>query len=224
MNGIKSLIGHWVRLELSGNILFTGKLIDYGPDILVIHSGRDYFYIPLSHVHYLTRSLEENEEHDQQEESVPLDLLGDSISYRKMLVHAKGIFVEIFVSGNQSIHGYITGIMNDYIEFYSPVFKTLYISMYHIKFLIPNLTNRTPYSLSKEHYPVQPSKLTLARTFEQQVNKMVGKFVVLDLLQNPNKIGLLRSMEQQLLELTTANGEHYYWSFKHIKTIHLPES
>ena len=224
MKELQALLGQLISLELSGNIIFTGKLVDYGPDILVISSRANYLYIPISHVHFITRALDEEEDGaDPQNQSAPLSLLGDSISYRKMLVHAKGIFVEIFVSGNQSIHGYITAIMNDFVEFYSPVFRTLYISMDHIKYLIPNLTNRTPYSLSNDHYPVKPSNLTLARTFEQQVNKLIGKFVVFDLVQNPQKIGLLKSMNQQLLELTTANGETYYWSLKHIKTVHHPD-
>src|SRR5690606_38828521 len=126
---------------------------------------------------------------------------GSRISYRNILQHARGQFVEIYVSGALSLHGYVTAIMNNYFVFYSPIYKTTYIPMYHLKWLIPYTENQTPFAMERERLPVSPSVLPLSRSFEDQLHKLVGEIVIFDLGVNPNKIGLLNRIEGQFAQL-----------------------
>ena len=126
------------------------------------------------------------------------------------------------VEGNRTIHGYLTSIMNDYFVFYSPAHKVMYISMNHVKWLIPYIKNTTPYSLSNEKLPVKPTSLSLARTFTEQCKRLENNMVILDNGDHPEKIGLLQKVFDSKLALVNAEGEMVYWNCHHLKTLHLP--
>ncbi len=224
MKTIQSLIGQKVELEVSGRTIFQGILVDLGQDILVLFNGKDYFYIPFLHVHNVRANpLIELEVNEQQETPVsPINEDQSSISYRKTLMNAKGRFVEIFVTGNKSIHGYVTNVLNDYFVFYSPVYKTMFISLNHLKWLTPYQTNITPYTLGNEDLPVKPVNITLQRSLEEQLKKLEGNLVVFDLGDHPLKIGLLKQVQNNIINLVTASGEPIFWKIPHIKAIHLP--
>lgn len=220
MNSLGQYIGKQVQIEVSGKFI-SGVLVDYGSDIIIIFNGQQFLYLPLNHLQY----IKEVERHDPDlslPSEAPIDNNAEQISFRKVLNNAKGLFVEIFVNGNQSIHGYLTSILNDYFVFYSPVYKTIFISLNHVKWLIPYSPNLTPYSLSKQHLPVNPTNISLARTFEQQLKKLEGALVVFDLGVTPNKIGLLQKLENNTIELIMSNGEQIYWNVEHLKSVHLP--
>lgn len=222
MNRLQSLIGKTVEIEISGKvILIKGQLVDLSSDMIVVYNGYQFLYIPFIHVQNMKLSATPQTDVDEFAESL-FEKDNETISYRKMLMNAKGIFAELYITGNQSIHGYITSIMNDFFVFYSPVFHTVLISLDHLKYLIPYHTNTTPYSLDQVRFPVKPSSITLARTFDQQLKKLEGEFVVLDLGENPNKIGLLASVDDNALEIVTANGDTVYFHLEHVKTVHLP--
>jgi hypothetical protein len=221
MIAIYALIGKQVELTISGKKLpIRGKLIDLGNDIMVLRSEQKFLYIPMLHLQQLSK-VNEIEEEMFMPADPPFESESD-ISYRKTLMNAKGIFTEIYTSGNQSLHGYVTSIMNDYFVFYSPAFHAVYIPLQHLKYMIPYGPNVTPYSLTQEKFPVSPTTITLARTFEQQVKKLEGQFVVFDLGEHPNKIGQLKSLNNHLIELITAEGEPVFMQLEHIKTVHLP--
>lgn len=224
MTGIKSLLGMEVDIEISGKTLFSGILIDVGLDILVLFNGTQYLYIPLLHLHNIQeRELKQGDELTEQPTGkMPLQNEKETISYRKILTNAKGQFLEIFVTGNKSIHGYITSVLNDYIVFYSPVYKTVFISMQHLKWLIPYSSKLTPYTLSNAVLPVVPSSIPLARSFEEQLKKYEGQLLVFDLGDNPNKIGLISSITNNIVELITAGGEIIFWKLMHLKSVHIP--
>ncbi|WP_127532614.1 DUF2642 domain-containing protein [Paenibacillus kobensis] len=216
------LMNRFVDLDISGKpMALRGKLVDMGQDILVIHNGQQFVYVPIIH-------LQQMREVSKQESlliDVPETLFeqpNDPISYRKMLMNAKGMFSELYITGNQSIHGYLTSVMNDFFVFYSPVYHSVVVSLTHLKYLIPYNPNVTPYTLTAEQFPLKPSPLTLARTFDQQLRKLVGEFVILDLGENPNKIGVLKSVEQNIVELANAGGTPIYLHLDHVKTVHLP--
>jgi hypothetical protein len=216
------LLDRYIELDISGKtITIQGKLIDMGQDILVVHNGTQFLYIPLIHVQQLRLAKTA----DAQAISVPelpFEPQNDPISYRKVLMNAKGMFSEIYITGNQSIHGYLTSVMNDFFVFYSPVYHSVIVSLQHLKFLIPYNPNVTPYTLTPEQFPLKPSPITLARTLDQQLRKLIGEFVILDLGENPNKIGVLKSIDQNIIELSTAGGNSVYLHFDHVKTVHLP--
>jgi hypothetical protein len=218
---LRSYLGKFIDIEITGGRVHQALLIDIGPDIVVVYNGVNFLYIPFIHIHYIKQSIEDSIEMYTPPE-VPIENGAEMISYRKVLNNAKGLFVEIYITGNQTIHGYFTSVMNDYFVFYSPVHHTTFISLNHLKYLIPYAPNSTPYSLSQNHFPFNPTNVPLARTFDQQLKKVEGKIVVLDLGETPNKIGLLREIKDGIIELVTAKGEIFYWNVNHIKTVNLP--
>ncbi len=222
MNNLKSLVGKKIKLEVSGKTMIQGLLVDLGLDIIVIYNGKEYLYIPHLHIQNIKLNLEPNTELQGTIPEIPLNDEDQIISYRKTLMNAKGRFVEIYVTGNKSIHGYITNILNDYFVFYSPVYKTMFISLNHLKWLIPYQTNLTPYTLGNELLPVKPTNIPLQRSLEDQLKKLEGNLVVFDLGDHPMKVGLLKEVQNNIVELVTAVGESVYWKVMHLKTIHLP--
>jgi hypothetical protein len=219
---MQNLIGKKVEVEVTGKTIFQGILIDLGQDILVLFNGKDYFYIPLLHVHNLrVNDLIELETNGTDPVS-PINDEQTAISYRKTLLNAKGRFVEIFVTGNKSVHGYVTNVLNDYFSFYSPIYKTMLISLNHLKWLTPYQTDLTPYTLDTTALPVKPSGITLQRSLEDQLKKLEGSLVVFDIGDHPYKIGLLKLIENNIAELVVASGESVFWKVSHLKSIHTP--
>lgn len=224
MNGLKNLCRKEVEIEISGKTTFSGILIEVGLDIVVLFNGEEYLYIPMIHLHNIKeREMKYNEELTPEPSSImPLQQEKEEISYRKVLTNAKGQFLEIFVTGNKSIHGYITSVLNDYIVFYSPVYKTLFISMQHLKWLTPYTSQLTPYLLSNTDLPVVPSAIPLARSFDEQLKKYENHLLVFDLGDHPDKIGVLKGVVNNIVEIVNAEGKRIYWKLIHLKTVHIP--
>jgi hypothetical protein len=210
-----------VSLHISGSRgHLKGTLIDIGNDILVLHNGTQFLYIPILHMQQLTKCPDDETDFGPPP-NPPLEGTSE-LSYRKVLMSAKGMFSEVYITGNQSVHGYVTSIMNDFFVFYSPMYRSLYVSMKHLKILIPYDDQTTPYSLEQEKFPVNPMPASLSRTFDQQLKKFEGEFVVLDLGEHHGKIGLLKSVSGNLVELVTADGASTFIHLDHVKTIHKP--
>jgi hypothetical protein len=224
MSYLDQFINKQVEVEISGHHkILIGKIIDLGLDLMVLLHEQRFYYIPLVHVQNLkeySKFKEVDEAVNLPEESI--DYQTENLSYRKILNHAKGRFVEIYVTGNKSVHGYLTSIMNDYFVFYSPVYKAMFISMNHLKWLIPYRPDHTPYSLSNQSLPLNPVNISLSRTFEDQCKKLVGNLVIFDLGDNPNKIGFLQQADNQIMELLNANGDKVCWNLHHLKTVYIP--
>ncbi len=221
------MVGYWehlheiVDIEISGNRSIVGRLIDCGLDIVVVFDGEQFIYIPTIHIQHFKNDVTSTIHLDKRTSS-PIRNDTDTISFRKILNNAKGMFVEIYVTGNLSLHGYIINILNNYFTFYSPIFKMMFISLEHVKWLIPYNDAQTPYSLSKQELPLSPATISLARTLDEQLKKLEGKLVVFDVAKTPNHIGLLQKADNNMIELITARNEIVYWNQKHLKTVHLP--
>ena len=222
MSDFNHLIGQNVSIEISGKIELFGKLIDAGLDIIVIYN-RQYFYIPMGHIQRMkldTQNIYDWDVDFQPEQPITTDT--DTISYRKILTNAKGTFVSLYIAGDKTIHGYLTSVMNDYFVFYSPAHNVMFISMNHLKWLIPYNKNTSPYSLNSDVLPVKPTTISLARTFTEQCKKLENQIVILDNGDHPEKIGLLKKVYDNKITLVTAEGEIVYWNCQHLKTFHLP--
>lgn len=218
---LQSLLNKTIIIEISGDKKHTGILIDYGQDILVLYNGNAFLYIPILHIQNIKASTNLD---DEIENPLYTPIENEKeISYRKTLQRARGQFVEIYVSGTLSLHGYVTTTLNNYFVFYSPVFKTIYIPMYHLKWLIPYSSEKTPYSMDRALLPVSPTVLPLMRTFEEQLAKLIGEIVIFDLGINPNKIGLLNKIENNMVELITSEGKNIVLNIQHIMTVHSPK-
>lgn len=217
------LIGKTIEVEISRDIFLKGTLLDSGLDIIVMYDDKNqhFLYIPIVHVQQLKETILDKEDPSYQPPSErPIET--DLISFRKALMIAKGLFVQVYVTGNKSIHGYLTSIMNDYFVFHSPVYKTMFIAMKHVKWLIPYPPNATPYSLNNEDLPLMPVSTPLARSFDEQLKKFENQLVIIDGGENTEQIGLLQKVRNNKVILITAEREMVYRNIEHIKTIQLP--
>ncbi|MEK3887368.1 DUF2642 domain-containing protein [Bacillus sp. FSL K6-3431] len=206
---------------MSGESYFQGVLTDFGQDVLVLFNGQQYIYIPLLHVHRINLNTDMKNYVDNPSE-YSLAEETESLSYRKILTNAKGIFTEIYVTRNLTFHGYVTNVLSNYLAFYSPVYKLIFIPLEHLKWLTPYNQSTTPYTLSNEKLPVNSSNVPLLRSFEEQLKKAEGKLVVFDAGLDPSKIGLLKMVENNFAELANASGETVYLKLNHIKSVQLP--
>lgn len=224
VKGLNQFLDIDVEVVISGNTRFVGTLIDIGQDIFVIFDGCNYLYIPLLHLHQMNKTINTNTEKPIliDPEDTMMQAENNSFSYRNTLNKVKGKFIEIYVTGDRSIHGYVTSVLNDYILFFSPVFKTLFISMHHLKWFTPYSTEQTPYTLDNSQLPIVPSSVSLVRNFEEQIKKYVGQLVIFDMGEVPEKVGLLKDVSNNIIELINASGESIIWKLNHLKTMHLP--
>ena len=218
---IQSLIKEIIQIEVSGKKLLKGTLIDLGTDIMVIFNGVDYVYISLNHIHQLS-VVQKTELDITSLTEFPINIKGDTnedISLEEVLKRAKGKNSEIYIIDNQALHGCITRTMGDYFEFYSPIYKTMYISIKHLKWLIPYAQNESPYGLN-DNYSKQLDLEPLAETFEEQIGKFKDKMIVLNIGGSKSHIGRVKSVEDQIVEMQKARTTKEYLNIGHIKTIH----
>lgn len=219
----KGLIGKNIEIEISGGNFYTGILVDSGLDILVLYVGRSqrFYYIPTVHIQRVKEAkMDQYSDVYELPEEKPLEPDSLTISFRGILTNARGRFVEVYVTGNKSIHGYLTSIMNNHFVFYSPIYKTVFISMDHVKWLIPYPEHSAPYSINNQTLPAAPASIPLARSFEDQCKKLENQLVVIDGGDSSEKIGLLQKVSNYQLTLITAEREVVYRNLEHVKTIH----
>ncbi|WHY01164.1 DUF2642 domain-containing protein [Neobacillus sp. DY30] len=223
MTVFKDLIGKNIEIEISGKNFYSGILVDSGLDILVLYIGRSqrFYYIPNVHIQRVKEPKPDpySEVYELPEEK-PIESVSSAISFRGILTNAKGRFVEVYVTGNKSIHGYLTSIMNNHFVFYSPIYKTVFISMGHVKWLIPYPEHIAPYSINHQTLPASPASIPLARSFEDQCKKLENQLVVIDGGDSSEKIGLLQKVSNNQLTLITAERDIVYRNLEHVKTIH----
>ncbi|MFD2442820.1 DUF2642 domain-containing protein [Bacillus sp. CGMCC 1.16607] len=214
---ILKYIGNQVSVHVSGGNQFNGILTDLGQDILVLYNGRQFLYIPLSHIHQIQLNIN-TEEHVNQPTEAFLTEEMDPVTFQKVLNNAKNFSTEIAVVGSETFHGVIKNVYNDYFTFYSPIYKLMYIPINHLKWLIPYAKGTTPYTMTN----ADPPNIPLLHTLEEQLRTEIGKLVVFDGGEDPFKIGLLKNVEQSIVELTIASGEAVFLTIDHIKSVQLP--
>lgn len=215
---MKTWIGVQAELMLSGcPEVIQGEIIDIGNDIIVLYGDSRFIYIPLHHLQYM--KMIQNDESKNNTLSEP-SLDHDNISYRKILMNARGLFCELSI-GDKTLHGYITSIMNDYFTFFSPLHRLVYVSVNHVKYIVPYPPAITPFSLGPEHFPMQPASMPLSRTMDQQLKKMEGELVILNLEGKPYRAGFLKNAGNNLIELILAGGSKLIIHADHVKTVHL---
>ncbi|MCM2532636.1 DUF2642 domain-containing protein [Neobacillus pocheonensis] len=219
---LKEHLGKYIKLDISGKKNLNGILIDIGSDLWVLFNGNDYLYIPIIHIqNWEFLKQEEIDEIIISNEPTPIYNHNEEISLRKTLTAAKGIFTEIFVTSQQSLHGYIISIMNNYFVFYSPIYKTMFISLNHLKWLIPYTNNQRPYGLSNANLPVNPSNITFARSYEVQIEKLTGELIVFNIGENEKMFGKIQGIKNNFVELIGAKEDPVYINLQHIKTVHM---
>ncbi len=223
-----TLQGKQVNLQL-GKETITGILLDAGKDIVVIFNGERYLYIPLLHIHHFQINSNKDDYVDSPSESSEFAKM-DVLTIQEVLNKSKAVFTEIYVGKSLSYYGYITNVYNDYVAFYSPVYKLIYIAIDHIKWLAPFNENSSPYTLnslnqtankSPVHLRVNPSNIPLLPDLEDQLKKEAGKLIIFDGGKDPKKVGLLKKIENHLAEIILAKGEIVCLRLSHIKSIQM---
>lgn len=219
---ILGLVNEVVQIEVSGKKLINGTVIDLGSDMIVLYNGTDFVYIPLDHIHSF--KVDCDNENDLKAPTEPPSIITEEnkvdLSFGEVLTQAKSKSVEIYVAGSQPLHGHITSIRNNYFVFQSPVYKTMYISLNHLKWLIPYAQNERPYGLENQTVTLQPNNDSLASNFEAQVETFKNKIVVFNTNGNKSFIGKINNVEDQMVEIQTARKKVIYMNIHHVKTIH----
>ncbi|WP_342515097.1 DUF2642 domain-containing protein [Sporosarcina sp. FSL K6-1522] len=219
---IQSLINEVIQIEISGKKLISGTVLDVGSDMIVLFNGADFVYVPIVHIQrfWADRNNENDIKAPTEFPSIVAEESKEALSFGEVLTQAKGKFVEIYVTGAQPLHGYITSIMDNYVVFQSPIYKTMYISLNHLKWLIPYAQNERPYGLDNQSFSFQPNDESLANTLEVQVGKIKNKIVVLNIGGNKSYVGKINNVEAQIVEVQTARTQSIFLNIDHIKTLH----
>jgi hypothetical protein len=218
---IQSLIKEFVKIEVSGKKILKGTLIDVGTDIMVIFNETDYMYIPINHIHSFC-AIQKNEFDTvvpTESYSIKTGENSEGLSLRLTLQQAKGKNSEIYLTDDQPLHGCITQIMEDYFEFYSPIYKTMYISTKHLKWLIPYTTNEGPYGLNI-NYSKPSANGTHVNTFKTKIEQFIDQMIVFNIGGSKSHIGKINNVEEHVIELEKARATKDYLNIDHIKTIH----
>ncbi|SDM46972.1 hypothetical protein SAMN05518871_101305 [Psychrobacillus sp. OK028] len=218
---IQSLVKELVQIEVSGKKILKGVLIDLGTDLMVIFNGTDYLYIPIHHVHSF-RAIQKNEFEKivpTESSSNQFERYSEDLTLKTALHQATGKYSEIYLIDDQPLHGCITQVMADYFEFYSPVYKTMYISTNHLKWLIPYVSNEGPYRLDSTY--VKPLvQAPLENTFNAQIEKFKFKMGVFNIGGSKSHVGKIINVEKQIVELEKAREIKNFLNINHLKTFH----
>ena len=211
----------YVTVSLVGDKLFKGIIFDSGSDIIVLFNGEDFIYIPVSHIEYIVADTPDAAFVEPSNFSSTLsNHLQKELSLDSILKEAKGIYQELCIINKKSLHGTILDVLDDYIVFYSPIYKKIYIAKRHIKWLIPYMPNERPYDLSEAELKCQQTEKECENYFAQQIAKLTNKLVVLNLSEKIHHIGKIKNINDKMLELQTVRAKSVHVNIAHIQTIH----
>lgn len=223
MRELCHVLHKYVEVEFYDYRVRQGKLIDYGPDLAVLYANKQYCFIPTVQMRRVSERQPSNSKYEDKIRSEQLmNYHRDIVTYRSILQHAKGRFVEIYVEGNKRIHGYLTCVMKDYVVIDSPVYKVTFISLDELIWLVPFPEDITPYSLSHPVMPLHPISISFPRTFMELCKRLVGNLVVFDLGEDPDKVGVLLQAGDKGIELVNAGGDKIHWHARDIKMVNTP--
>jgi len=213
-----------VKLELTGKKILKGIIIDNSSELVVLFNGKEFFYIPVNHIHEIKIDYI-NEDGLKIPSSIKQDKIfndkNEKMTFAKVLTKSLGTFLEIQVLNNQPLHGYISSILDDYIVFQSPIYKKMYIPIKHIKTIVPYSLNQKPYQLSDEELLINACNESFPKTFEAQIENLRNKLAVLNINEKNNFTGVITEVKGSIIEFRTAKDSIYY-NLQHIKTIHTP--
>ncbi|MHC0036918.1 LSm family protein [Pseudoneobacillus sp. C159] len=216
---MKNLVGKQVNIKMLGKFAVNGILKDLGDDILVVYNGQQFLYIPLDHVDRIQMNPNKDEFVEQPPDVSP-GIKMDDISFQGTINNAIGIYTEISVICGYSFHGWITDALDDYFVFHSPLYGQMYVSNKHMKWLIPFTDATIPYSFSTQ--PLKSTRGSFLANFGDQMKREIGKLVILNGGKDTLKMGYLKNIDQDTIELVVANGDTVYLNFQHVKSVQLP--
>jgi len=213
-----------VEVEVSGKKVIRGTVIDLGTDVIVLYNGENFVYIPITHIQRFKKDYNNNnEEYIHAPTELPIIYVNESkevINLAEVLIQAKGKSVEMHVTDHHSLHGHITDIQQNYFSFYSPIYKTMYISTDHVKWLIPYAQNMNPYGIANTLDTELLNKILLKNTFAEQIGNLKDTLVILNAGGQREHLGKIIDVDDQIIEFQNARMSTTYFNLDHIKTIH----
>jgi hypothetical protein len=218
LNEFTSYLSEKVVVEITGNRPKHGKLIEAGTDLLVLLHQQRYYYIPMTHLHSLKADLRAGSDDYKDINLTPFIKQDEQISLAKILQNAKGLFVEISVCGNKPIHGYLNEVMTDYLILHSPIYNTIYVALDHLKWLIPYPSSYVPFALTAETDTVNVSSKSFAELFHEEK----GNKVAIDWSSPSERLGVIKSMSNNIVELIEIDGSSTLLQLAHIHTLYVP--
>lgn len=211
----------FVTVNLVGDKVFRGDIFDSGIDIIVLFNGEEFIYIPIYHIESIAADTPDTDyEQHSDLPSISLNLSQNALSLDDVLKEAKGIYQELCISNKKPLHGTILEVLDDYIVFYSPIYKTVYIPKKHLKWLIPYSTSERPYGLSDAEFSGQNSRQKFKGDFLQQLEILSNRLVVLNLDDKKHHTGRIKSISNAMIELQTVKMKSVFVNIAHIQTIH----
>lgn len=211
----------YVTVCLVGDHLFKGVIFDSGSDIIVLFTGENFFYIPFSHIEYIVADTPDTEFSEPSNyPSIFTNRNQKDLTLASILKQAIGVYQEICIISKKSLYGTVLDVLEDYIVFYSPIYKELYIPIEHIKWLVPSMLNERPYSLSEEEFNWQQVEQDFKGNFIMQLATLVNKLVVINFGEKIHHIGKVKSITNRVLELTIAKDKSMYINLEHVQIIH----
>jgi len=211
----------YVTVSLIGDQLFKGIIFDSGSDIIVLFNGENFIYIPVSHIEYIVADTPDTEFTEPSASPIiPLDINKSNLTFKSILKEAKGINQEICIINKKYLYGTVLEVMDDYLVFYSPVYKMMYIPIKHIKWIIPYTSNERPYGLSEEEFSSEQAEEEFEANIQQQLAVLLNKLIMLNMGEKTHHIGKVKSINGKMLELITAKEKRTYVNIEHIQTIH----
>lgn len=217
MQFFSSYLGQKVVLRILGDSDHKGILVDYGTDIVVINNYKQYIYFPLHHIQHL---MSDPEPDAYASASVTGFVRADAVSFEMIMKNAIGHFAEIYLAGHQSMHGKITEIQTDYFCFSTPLYRRMFIPLFHLKWISPSASGNTPF-LFDDQTVVSPDAgtLSLSPAFAEQIKKWKGRLIGMDIGLPSQKIGQLHALDGPILELVSADEKTHHYHIQHIKNI-----
>ena len=210
----------YVTVSLVGDNHFKGIIFDSGADIIVLFNGENFFYIPISHIEYIAADTPDTE--FKQPSTFPNTPLNkkEELTLDSILNEAKGVYQELCVINKKILHGTILEVLEDYIAFYSPIYKKIYVAKKHLKWLSPYLQNERPYDLSEVEFNWKQVEKEFKVNFIQQLMALSNKLVILNLGEKISHIGKVENISDKMLELKTVKGKNMFVNIEHIQTFH----
>lgn len=175
----------------------------------------------MNHVHNLKADVKAGNEEYTDVSSTPFIAQEESLSFTKILQNAKGLFVEISVCGNKSIHGYLNEVMTDYLVLHSPIYNTIYVALDHLKWLIPYPSSYTPFALSAESGTAKSSSVG-SQTFAELFHEGKGNKVVIDWSSPSERLGVIKAVSNNIVELIEIDGNSTLLHLAHVHTLYVP--
>ncbi|GLX69019.1 hypothetical protein [Paenibacillus glycanilyticus] len=222
MNEFASYYSKNVIVEISGTTPVHGLLIAAGIDLVVLLREQKYYYIPMSHVHRVTLDAKANQE--DYSHSHGISFMEQEEPLGLMLQKAIDLFVDISVSSHKPVSGYLREIKSDYLILQSPVYRTIFVSLNHLKWLIPYSSHYMPFGQSAETVRTPMSKdLESVNKFEDLFTFESGNKVVINFGSASEQIGIINAVGSGIVDLTDASGNNGMYPLSHIKTLFVPK-